>query len=62
MFRKDFVFSVTDPGVLEVRLQERSNKGQNDIEDQKMSPGAILEHTLLGLGQRIRDKSRQSPV
>ena len=51
------MFSITELGGLEVKLEERSNEGQNDIEDQKMRPGAILEHTLPGLGQRIRAKA-----
>lgn len=57
MFLKMFVFSITELEGLEVRLKERSNEGQDDVEDQKTSPGAILEYTLLELGQGIRAKA-----
>lgn len=37
MFLEEFVFSITELRGLEVRLKERSNEGQNDVEDQKMN-------------------------
>lgn len=60
MFLKEFMFNVTELGGLEMRLKERSNERQNDVENQETSPGVILEHTLLRLGQRIRAKANKA--
>lgn len=60
MFLKEFMFNITELGGLEMRLEERSNERLNHVEHQEMSPGAILEHTLLRLGQRIRAKANKA--